>query len=108
MEKKRRRDCLIKFYVTDKENELIELKMQQLGTSNKSAYLRKIAIDGYVVKQDFENLRGMIFELNKIGVNVNQIAKVANTYGAGQIFESDIIQIRKDIKNIWQRLASMV
>lgn len=82
--------------------------MRQLGVENKSAYLRKMAMDGYVIKQDFSNLRGMISELNKIGSNVNQIAKVANTYGAGQIFESDIKSIRKDLQTICQQLVSML
>ncbi len=42
----------IKFFVNDKEYELIRTKMAQMGTDNMSAYIRKMVIDGYVVNLD--------------------------------------------------------
>ena len=47
---KRKRDVPVLFYVSKNEMELIQQKMQVFGTSNMSAYLRKMAIDGYVLK----------------------------------------------------------
>ncbi len=105
MSKKRKRDILTIFYVNEDENNLIETKMQQAEIKNKSAYLRKMAIDGYVIKQDFKTVKKFIYELNKIGININQIAKVANTYGADTNLQSDIAEIRKDINKIWQQLT---
>ena len=55
--KKRRRPERVVFYVTPEEKELIHAKMDQLGTGNMGAYLRKIAIDGYVVNLDVPELR---------------------------------------------------
>ena len=49
---KRKRDIQLKFRVTPQEREMIETKMTQFGTTNMAAYLRKMAIDGYVVKLD--------------------------------------------------------
>ena len=49
---KRKRDIQLKFRVTPQEREMIETKMAQFGTTNMAAYLRKMAIDGYVVKLD--------------------------------------------------------
>ena len=45
--KKRNRNIPVMFWVTPEEHSLIEQKMAQLGTENMSAYLRKIAIDGF-------------------------------------------------------------
>ena len=53
---KRKRDIQLKFRVTPQEREMIETKMAQFGTTNMAAYLRKMAIDGYVVKLDLEGL----------------------------------------------------
>ena len=58
--KKRRRTIPLMFYVTPEERDQIEAKMAQLGTNNMSAYLRKIAIDGYVVQLDLPELREMV------------------------------------------------
>ena len=54
---KRKRDIQLKFRVTPQEREMIETKMAQFGTTNMAAYLRKMAIDGYVVKLDLPELR---------------------------------------------------
>ena len=53
---KRKRDIQLKFRVTPQEREMIETKMAQFGTTNMAAYLRKMAIDGYVVKLDLPEL----------------------------------------------------
>ncbi len=44
----RKRTVQVKFYVTEEERKLIEEKMKLVPTSNMAAYLRKIAIDGYI------------------------------------------------------------
>ena len=101
--KNRIRNIQIKFYVSDSENEAIKNKMDELGIKNKSAYIRKMSVDGYIIKQDFESTKKLIAELNKIGSNINQIAKVANTYGANHIFEKDLQEMRKELQKIWQQ-----
>ena len=75
----RTRDIQVKFRVTQEELEFITLKMQQLGTQNREAYLRKMAIDGLVVKLDIPQLKEMIHLLHRAGNNINQIAKQVNT-----------------------------
>ena len=56
----------IKFFVNDKEYELIRKKMAQMGTDNMSAYLRKMAIDGYVVNLDMPELRELTSKMKRI------------------------------------------
>ena len=48
----RKRNIQMKFYVTEEEKQLIEQKMQQLPTQRYGAYLRKMAIDGYIINMD--------------------------------------------------------
>ena len=45
---KRKRDVPVLFWVSAEELELIHQKMQQYGTENLSAYLRKMALDGFI------------------------------------------------------------
>lgn len=61
----------IKFRVTKEERTLIEEKMKQVPTSNMEAYLRKMAIDGYVIQVDHSDIKKMMAEPQKIGVNIN-------------------------------------
>ncbi len=56
---KRKRDVPVLFWVSAEELELIHQKMQQYGTENLSAYLRKMALDGYVVKLELPETEGV-------------------------------------------------
>ena len=55
--------------------------MEQLGFSNMSAYIRKMAIDGYCIKVDFSEIHELARLMSIDSRNINQIAKAANTYG---------------------------
>jgi len=82
------RQIQIKFRVTEAERDLIYEKMRLFGTNNLAAYLRKIAIDGYVINTDNSDLKAIAAEMQKIGVNINQIARRVNSssriYGHGR------------------------
>ena len=75
---KRKRNIVIRFRVTPEEREMIESKMAQFRTTNMAAYLRKISIDGYVVRLDLPELREMVSLLRRSSNNLNQIAKRVN------------------------------
>ena len=60
---------------------MIERKMQQMGTGCFSVYARKMLIDGYVIRLDYSDVKAMTAELQKIGTNINQIAKRVNATG---------------------------
>jgi len=69
----RKRKFVLRVPVTPEERALIQQKMAQLGTKNFSAYARKMLIDGYIVHIDTGPVRAQTAELQKIGVNINQI-----------------------------------
>ena len=77
----RKRNKEIHFYVTEEERKLIRRKMIESKTKNMGAYLRKMAIDGYIVNTDTTPLKKQYEEMHKIGVNINQIAKKVNSTG---------------------------
>ena len=78
----RKRTVQVKFYVTEEERRLIREKMKLIPTRNMAAYLRKMAIDGYVVHIDTTDIQAQTAELQKIGVNVNPDRAAAEQHGA--------------------------
>ena len=102
---KRKRDIQIKFYVDEKELEQINKRVRLANVTNRGAYLRKMAIDGFVVNVDTSDLRAVVKEMNAIGKNINQIARNANTYG---IMKQDITTIKTKVDEIWQLLKSIL
>ena len=74
----RTRNIVLRVPVTAEERAMIERKMQQMGTGCFSVYARKMLIDGYVIRLDYSDVKAMTAELQKIGTNINQIAKRVN------------------------------
>ena len=84
----RNRGILLKFYVSEKELEQIRMKMEQYSTNNLSAYLRKIAIDGYVVNLELPELGEMVSLLRRSSNNLNQLAK--RVHETGRFYDADL------------------
>ena len=96
----RTRKIVLRVPVTPEERELIRQKMALLHTRNFSAYARKMLIDGYVVHIDTTDIRAQTAELQKIGVNVNQIARRLNRIGP--LYTQDVADIKGALAQIWQ------
>jgi SepF-like predicted cell division protein (DUF552 family) len=91
---------MVRFRVTAEEHALILEKMRLLATENLAAYLRKMAIDGYIIVTDFAAVKEQTAQIQKIGVNINQIAHRVNATGA--IYAEDIEQIKEAQAEIWR------
>ena len=96
----RKRNIQMKFWVTAEEKQLIEEKMAQLQTKRIGAYLRKMAIDGYIIQVDTTDIREMTKALGSIGRNINQIAKRLNA--GDPAYQADMEEIRERMDQIWQ------
>ncbi|MCH3972823.1 MAG: plasmid mobilization relaxosome protein MobC [Oscillospiraceae bacterium] len=96
----RNRKIQLKFRVTPQEREMIEQKMAQLGTKNMAAYLRKISIDGYVVKLELPELKEMVFLLRRSSNNLNQLTK--RVHETGRVYSSDLEDIVQNQERLWQ------
>jgi len=96
----RNRQIQLKFRVTPQEREMIEQKMAQLGTKNMAAYLRKIAIDGYVVKLELPELKEMVSLLRRSSSNLNQLTK--RVHEMGRVYDTDLEDIIQNQERLWQ------
>ena len=96
----RKRNIQIIFWVSEEEREQIQAKMDQVGTENLSAYLRKVAIDGYILKLDLPELREMMSLLRRSSNNLNQIAKRLNE--TGSFYAADMEDILQRQEQLWQ------
>ena len=100
----RKRAIQLKLWVDENEKNLIEEKMKILGTRNFGAYARKMLIDGYIIKVDYSEQRKLAAEVNKIGVNINQVCKRINE--TGRAFAEDVSELKSRMEDIWQLLKS--
>ena len=96
----RKRDIRLRFRVTPEEKSMIEEKMTQVGTSNMEAYLRKMSIDGYILKLDLPEIKEMISLLRRSSNNLNQIAKRVNQ--TGRLYGEDMEDILRKQERLWQ------
>ncbi|MBQ7930864.1 MAG: plasmid mobilization relaxosome protein MobC [Clostridia bacterium] len=95
----RKRDIRLRFRVTPEEKSMIEEKMTQVGTSNMEAYLRKMSIDGYILKLDLPEIKEMISLLRRSSNNLNQIAKRVNQ--TGRLYGEDMEDILRKQERLW-------
>lgn len=95
----RNRPIQVKFRVTPEERALIDRRMEQANTINMAAYLRKMAIDGYIVKLDLPELRDYISLLRRTSGNFNQLARRANS--TNRIYDEDIHEMKVMLKRLW-------
>lgn len=100
----RTRPIRIEFCVSENEHRLIKAKMDQLGTKNMGAYLRKMAIDGYIIKVDYTQQKKIAAAVSRVASNINHICKRINS--TGHFYEDDVAELKERQKEIWQLLKS--
>ncbi|MGN0381042.1 MAG: plasmid mobilization protein [Suilimivivens sp.] len=100
--KNRTRPARIEFRVTEQERQLIQKKMEQLGTKNMGAYLRKMAIDGYIIKVDYTEQKKLAAAVSRVAGNINQICRRINQ--TGHFYEDDIVELKAKQCEIWELL----
>ena len=97
----RTRPMRIEFCVSENEHRIIKSKMAQLGTNNMGAYLRKMAIDGYIIKVDYTQQKKLAAAVSRAASNINQICRRINSK-----YEDDVAELKERQKEIWQLLKS--
>lgn len=95
----RNRNVQIIFWVSEAERSMIEEKMAQAGMTNLSAYLRRIAIDGMIVRLELPELKEMVLLLRYASNNINQIARRMNE--SGRIYDTDLEQVVQNQEQLW-------
>jgi len=106
MPEEEKQDIQLHFRVTRREKEIIDQKLAQMGTKRLGVYLRKMAIDGYVVKLDLPEIRELVVQLKKYGTNLNQLAKRANQ--GGSIYAKDIDTFKANHEQLFALVSEML
>ena len=96
---KRKREVQLNFRVSPEELALIQQKMAQLGTKNREAYLRKMALDGYVVRLELPELKELVSLMRYSSNNLNQLARRAHE--TGRIYDADLEDISRRQEALW-------
>lgn len=99
-------DMEINIRMKSSEYKLIKERMAEAGVQNMSAYMRKMAIDGYVVKLDLSDIKEAVRLLRYSSNNLNQYAKKANE--SGSIYRRDIEDLRVRYDKLWQALNEIM
>lgn len=95
-----RRNIRISVRLTEEEHRLLKEKMARIGVTNQEAFLRKMALDGLVIRLDLPELKQMISLLRYTSNNINQIAKRLNE--SGRAYETDLAEILEKQDRLWQ------
>jgi hypothetical protein len=100
------REKMYPLRLTDQEREMITQRMEQAGIPTMSAYMRKMAIDGYILKLELPEIKEMITLLRHSSNNLNQIAKKANAIGT--VFEEDLKEIKSMQDDLWKGMNKIL
>lgn len=103
---KEKRSVQLHFYVSEQELNLIKKHMELIGVRNLSAYLRKMAVDGYIIHLDISEIQELIRLLRICSNNLNQYAKRANE--TGSIYAADIENINQRLEGIWDMVNTLI
>ena len=88
------------------EDAIIQRKMKTFGITNQSAFIRAMALNGYVLKLDLPELHHAVRLMGSLSNNVNQIARRINEHGS--IFETEIDDIKDRQKDLRTTLSSIL
>ena len=101
----RKRSAHLHVLVTLEELELIRGRMAEAGITNAGAYMRKMALNGYVLHVDLSPVRELVSLQRRCSNNLNQVAIHANSYG---IYEHEIKGLQKDYAALWGPLSDLL
>lgn len=96
----------VEFVMSEQEAELVKGRMAELGITNLSAYLRKMAVDGYIIHLDMSDVQEMIRLLRICSNNLNQYARRANE--TGSIYAADVDDLRTRLDSLWDGMDKLL
>lgn len=101
-----KRNIQMHFRVTTSEAERIHNKMNEIGIRSLGAYLRKMALDGYCINLNLQDVKALVSLLRICSNNLNQYAKRANENGS--IYKADIKDLQECLEEIWIEMKKIL
>jgi len=102
----RKRKMQIIIRLTEDEHDVLTRRMVDAGIQNREAYLRKMALTGYILRLDMSEVRETLRLLANATSNVNQIAKRANE--TRSIYAVDMAQLRDEIDAVRLQVSDIM
>lgn len=96
----------VEFVMSEQDAELVKGRMAELGITNLSAYLRKMAEDGYIIHLDMGDIQEMVRLLRICSNNLNQYAKRANE--TGSVYAADVEDLRTRLDGLWDGMDKLL
>ena len=106
MTKKRRRPIHLHVMVSEEELALLQERMAEAGVRNMGAFVRKMALNGYVLHVDLSDIRELVALQRRCANNLNQVAVHANSYGG--IYPEEITALQRDYEKLWGPLSDLL
>ena len=103
---KRKRDVPVLFWVSAEEMAAIREKMAAFGTANLSAYLRKMALDGYVIHLELPELKELLALMRRSSNNLNQLTR--RVHETGRVCDADLEDIAQRQDQLWEGLRELL
>ena len=104
--KKRIRNTLLHIWLSPDERAKIQERMADVGIRNLSAYVRKMALNGYVLHVDLAPVKDIVSLQRRCANNLNQIAVQANINGG--VYPDEIKALQKDYADLWGPLSELL
>ena len=96
----------VEFVMSEQEAELVKEHMAEMGITNFSAYLRKMAVDGYIIHLDMGDIQEMIRLLRICSNNLNQYTRRANE--TGSVYAADVEDLRTRLDDLWNGMDKLL
>ena len=94
----RKRSKQLKIWISQEEQDMIRQKMAEFGTENLGAFVRKMVIDGYILKLDLPELREISRHIGYLDNNINQMARKVNA--GGTVYKEDVEEIQTQFNTV--------
>ena len=101
----RKRNVHLHVMVTEDELAAIHARMAEAGISNTGAYVRKMALNGYILHVDLAPVKELVSLQRRCSNNLNQVAVHANTYG---VYPEEIDGLRRDYEKLWGEVSKVL
>ena len=88
--------------LNERKLSIVRHKMNKLGTRNFGEYVRKMLIDGYIIKVDYTEQKKLAAAVSRIATNINQICRRINS--TERCYEDDVAELKARQAEIWELL----
>lgn len=103
---KEKKSVRTELVMSEQDAEVVRERMAELGITNLSAYLRKMAVDGYIIHLDMSDIQEMVRLLRICSNNLNQYARRANE--TGSIYAADVDDLRTRLDSLWDGMDKLL